>query len=85
MIRGILLLFLIVLVYSAIRTVFRSAQTAYHREDKRARLKGEEMVLCPECGTYVVRGRAVSRRIGGKDVFLCSDSCARHHEEKSRS
>ena len=85
MIRGILVLFLIVLVYSAIRTVFRSAQKAYHEEDKRARLKGEEMVLCPECGTYVVKGRAVNRRIGGKDVFLCGDSCARRREEKHRS
>ena len=85
MIRGVLLLFLIVLVYSAIRTVFRSAQKAYREEDAPARLKGEEMVRDPECGTYVVKGRAVTRRIGGAAVFFCSDSCARRYEEKNRS
>ena len=85
MIRGILVLIFIVLVYSALRTVFRSAHRAYHGESRRARLKGEEMVLDPECRTYVVKDRAVIRRISGIDTFFCSESCAGRYEKKNRS
>ncbi len=84
MIRGILVFIFIVLVYSALRTVFRSAHRAYHEKDTRARLKGEEMVLDPECRTYVVKDRAVTRRIGGNVIFFCGEPCARRYEEKNR-
>ena len=85
MIRSVLVFIFIVLVYYALRTVFRSAHRAYYGKDARARLKGEEMVLDPECRTYVVKDRAVTRRIGGNDTFFCSEPCARRYEEKNRS
>jgi len=83
MIRIVLFTLLFLVLFSAIKAVFRSARRAYHEEDPRARIMGDEMVLDPECRTYVVKSRAVSRRIHGTPVFFCSDACARQHSEKA--
>jgi len=84
MIRSILIFFFIIVVYYAVKTVVRSAINASRQDKQRSRLPGEEMVLDPECHTYVVKDRAVSRRIKGKLCFFCSENCAMHYEEKNR-
>jgi YHS domain-containing protein len=85
MIRNILIFIFIIIIYYALRTVFRSAREAYHAEEKRTRLQGEEMVLDPECSTYVVKARSTARRIGGKLFYFCSEACAKRYEEKNRN
>lgn len=86
MIRPLLIFFFIVIIYYAVRTVIRSALKAYHHEDmnSRGRLKGDELVLDPQCKTYVVKGRATTRRVGGKLYSFCSETCAREYEAKNR-
>jgi len=85
MIRNILVLIIILVIYYALRTVFRSARHAYHAGEKRDRLQGEEMVLDPECHTYVVKARSTAIRIGGKPMYFCSATCAKRYEEKNRN
>lgn len=82
MIRSILLFVCIIIIYNAIKTVFRSAHQAYHREDPRTRIMGDEMVQDPECRTYVLKDRAVVRRIRGVHTYFCSEACARQYEKK---
>jgi YHS domain-containing protein len=82
MLRGILLFVCILIIYNAIKTIFRSAHNAYHREDPRTRIMGDEMVQDPECRTYVLKDRAVVRRIRGSSIYFCSEACARRYEEK---
>jgi hypothetical protein len=85
MIRSLLIFIFFVLVYYAVKTVFRSAISSYREEDrKRTRLMGEEMVLDPQCRTYVPKGRAVPRRIGDELLHFCSEACAKRYEEKRR-
>ena len=84
MIRNILVFIFIIIIYYALRTVFRSAREAYYAGEKRERLQGEEMVLDPECRTYVVKARSTVRRISGKPFYFCSEACAKRYEEKSR-
>jgi YHS domain-containing protein len=86
MIRSVLILFFILVIYYAVKTVIRSAYRAYHHEEEnsRARLKGDELVLDPQCRTYVVKGRATARRIRGKLYSFCSETCARQYEEKNQ-
>jgi YHS domain-containing protein len=81
MIRTALIFIFLVILYYAVKTVVRSAIGAYHRDDGERRLRGEEMVLDPQCKTYVPKGRAVMRRVGGKTVPFCSEACARAYEE----
>lgn len=83
--RAFLLFFLFLVVYQAVKTVFRAAMTAYHEGGSRApRIPGEEMVQDPQCRTYVVKGRALARRIGGRTLYFCSTACADAHERDHR-
>jgi YHS domain-containing protein len=86
MIRGLLFFLVIFMIYSALKTVVRSAFKAYHEDEQRrgGQIMGDEMVLDPECHTYVVKNRAVSRRIRGTLTHFCSDECARRYEDKKR-
>ena len=85
MIRNVLVLIFILVIYYALRTVFRSAREAYHAGEKRSQLRGEEMVLDPECQTYVVKARSTASRIGGKLLYFCSETCAKRYEGKNRN
>jgi YHS domain-containing protein len=84
--RAVLYFILILVVYQAVKTVFRAAMTAYHSGEARApRIHGEEMVQDPQCRTYVVKGRALARRIGGRTTYFCSAGCADAYEREHRS
>ncbi len=86
MIRSLLIFIFLFILYYALRTVFRSAVKGYQEKDRqRTSLMGEEMVLDPECRTYVPKGRAVTRRIGNKLCSFCSETCAKQYEEKNRT
>jgi uncharacterized protein len=86
MMRGVLLFLFFLVVYYALKTVLRSAIRTYRADDRpRTRLMGEEMVQDPECLTYIVKDRAITRRIDGKLCSFCSDACAKLYEEKSRT
>jgi YHS domain-containing protein len=88
MMRGLLFFLAIFVVYLAIKTVVRSAVRSYHDDDEQRRSRrviGDEMVLDPECRTYVVKDRAIARRIRGSLTYFCSEACARQYEEKNRA
>jgi YHS domain-containing protein len=85
MTRTLLIIILLMVAYQAVKTVFRSAMDAYHGGEPRApRIPGEEMVQDPQCRTYVVKGRAVTRRAGGRTRYFCSDACADAYERHLR-
>ena len=85
--RGLLFFLAIFVIYSAIKTIVHSAVKAYHNDEQRRgrQIMGDEMVLDPECHTYVVKDRAVTRRIRGTLTHFCSDACARRYEDNSRT
>ena len=86
MIRAFLIFILIVVAYEAVKIVFRSALSTYHGGEKRPpRIPGEEMVQDPQCRTYVVKDRALIRRIGGRTEHFCSAACADAYERDHRS
>ena len=86
MIRAFLIFILIVVAYQAVKIVFRSALSTYHGGEKRPpRIPGEEMVQDPQCRTYVVKDRALIRRIGGRTEHFCSAACADAYERDHRS
>jgi len=86
MIRPLLIFILIVVVYHAVKIMFRSALSSYHDGEKRPpRIPGEEMVQDPQCRTYVVKDRALIRRVGGRKEHFCSAACADAYERDHRS
>jgi len=87
MIRFLLFFLVIFVIYSALKIVVRSAVKGYREDEKgrSRRVMGDEMVLDPECHTYVVKDRAVTRHIRGTLTHFCSDACAQRYEEKNRA
>lgn len=85
MIRYVLFIIAFFVVYYAIKAVVRSALGTYAKEDRKARIPGDEMVLDPECHTYVIKHRAVTRRVEGNLRYFCSETCARQYAEKNRT
>jgi len=86
MMRALLIFILIVVVYKAVKTVVRAALSTYHGGEKRPpRIPGEEMVQDPQCRTYVVKDRALIRRIGRRNEYFCSAACAETYERDHRA
>ncbi len=87
--RALLYVILIFFLYHAVKTVIRSAVSAYGEGEGTARrpdrIPGAEMVQDPLCRTYVVKDRAVTRRISGSTVHFCSDACADEYVRSRRS
>ena len=86
MMRAFLIFILIVAVYQAVKIVFRAALSTYQGGEKRPpRIPGEEMVQDPQCRTYVVKDRALIRRVGGRTEHFCSAACADAYERDHRA
>jgi YHS domain-containing protein len=86
MIRSILVLIFILVIYYSLKTLVRSALKGYYgEEEKRTQLKGEDMVLDPQCRTYVLKERAVARRVHGRPAYFCSEACAQKFVEQNRA
>lgn len=84
MMRSLLFFIAVILVYYTVKTIVRSALRAYHEEGGRKRIKGEDMVFDPVCRTYVIKDRAVTRRIRGSVHSFCSEACAQRYEQEHR-
>lgn len=71
-----LLLFIVVgwIVFTALRAYF-IARKGSGRNPNLARPKGEEMVLDPQCQSYVPKSEALLR----KGNYFCSEKCAALH------
>lgn len=82
--RYIIFILFIIAVYYFIKTVTRAALKAYTRKEQDNQLPGDEMVQDPECRTYVLKRRAITRRVNGKLQSFCSEACAEQYERKHR-
>lgn len=71
LLRILLVIFLAYIVYAALRAYFATRKTV-GRNSGYARGSGEEMVLDPQCQTYVPRSEAL--RYDGN--YFCSRECA---------
>ncbi len=86
MMRSLLIVVSLFVIYYALRMLFHSAVKGYREgERNHNQSMGEEMLLDPECRTYVPKGRTVTRRIGNKLCSFCSETCANRYEEKHRT
>ena len=45
--------------------------------------RGEEMVLDPECGTYVPRNDAIKAQVKGAAHYFCSTDCRDKHQKRN--
>lgn len=48
------------------------------------RARGNELVKDPYCQTYIPVDTAFRARIGGKDLFFCSEACMNRYLQENR-
>ena len=85
MMRFLFTIVIVMIAWQVLRGLLRSlAGGSANDVPKRDRLRGEEMVRDPECGTYIPKARAVSRSVNGRDLLFCCEDCGRRYAEKNR-
>ncbi|MDO8757001.1 MAG: hypothetical protein Q7J64_03220 [Elusimicrobiota bacterium] len=70
------------LAYLALRAVLRWLLQSRPRAVPSSSSGGDEMVLDPQCGAYVLKEKAVTRVIKGELVRFCGPDCAGAYEKK---
>ena len=70
-------------IYYALKGLFGSISKQMNGERaEEGEAADDEMVACPECGTYFPTGIGVSRRLGRGSHLLCGDECAQKFAER---
>jgi hypothetical protein len=72
-IRLLILLVLAYLVFRIIKILFSSSRTTRLKRNRNPLDKGEELVLCLQCQSYVPKAEAVSSH----GNYFCREECAR--------
>lgn len=81
MLRLLLYLIIIYAIFNLIKNTFRKPP----EKDKAKTPEGEDMVLDPECNTYIPRNRAISGRVRGEKVYFCSEKCLERYRHRKTS
>lgn len=71
--------FLIYTVFQVIKQALLKPPTTPPEKTSR----GEEMVLDPECGTYVPRNDAIKAQDNGTALYFCSTECRDKHQKRN--
>ncbi|PLX98187.1 MAG: hypothetical protein C0623_12735 [Desulfuromonas sp.] len=84
MIRILLFALFFYLVYTLLTFILRSfAQKPLQRPPEKTSV-GEDMVRDPNCGTYVPRGDAITKSVGGEQHYFCSVECRDEYSKKAK-
>jgi len=75
MIRLILLALFFFLGYTLFTAVVRTLKGKGDGIPPEKTTRGEEMVRDPSCGTYLPKGEALRKSVGGKTYYFCSERC----------
>jgi uncharacterized protein len=85
MIRLLLLAIIIYLGYRLFKNFFLAIPRKGTDISTARSRRGEEMVLDPQCGTYVPRGDALEGRAAGKKHYFCSKECRAAYQQRQEN
>ncbi|MBW2057505.1 MAG: hypothetical protein JRH07_07055 [Deltaproteobacteria bacterium] len=83
--RILVLLALILILYYLLRGLFRPRTGAGDRVRRYGGMEStgkNELVKDPYCQTYIPKDTALRARIGGEDLFFCSETCMNSYLEE---
>jgi YHS domain-containing protein len=81
MARFILFIVLFSILYYILHSLVKGIPSLRKETNKKG--EPEELVQDPNCQTYIPKGSAVKKRIGGKDYYFCNPECLRKYLENS--
>jgi len=82
MIKLLLLILLFFVGYSFFQALFPSAAKKQKKRDNSTQ-QGEQMVLDPQCGTYVPLSESFQANIRGQQYNFCSRKCRTEFKKKA--
>lgn len=84
MIKLLLLALLFFLGYSFFQLFFpRRRLPPKGRDFSPRQTQGEPMVEDPQCGKYLPISEAIKAKVGGKEIYFCSQKCRKEYTHKS--
>ena len=86
MIRILIILVLVIALYYMVRGLFRpkAARNSKTLHPGARREEGNELVKDPYCQTYIPTSAAIKARMGGENLFFCSEECMNRYAEEKR-
>jgi hypothetical protein len=75
MIRFAVYVFLVYVIYRMGKSWLRSLQQHEATPEDGSDTQEAELIQDPECGTYFLRQRGISARIGNQTLYFCSKAC----------
>ncbi|OHB33375.1 MAG: hypothetical protein A2X84_01570 [Desulfuromonadaceae bacterium GWC2_58_13] len=84
MIKLLILGLLGFLAYTFFTLITRSVAGGKRAVPSHKTRQGEDMVQDPQCGTYVPRGDAIEKTVGGQKHYFCSARCRDEFIAKNR-
>ena len=82
MVKFLVLIFLVFLIYRAVR---RYMTLGKKTEQSPGEGSVDEMVQDPSCMTYIPRRSAQRKVVGGKEFFFCSKECAEKFQKEMKA
>ncbi len=77
MTRFLLFIILIFILYYLLRFLFKNS--ALSREKRNSKNEPEDLVQDPYCKTYIPRGSALRKKVGGQMLHFCCDRCLKSY------
>jgi YHS domain-containing protein len=74
MVRLGIFLLLVILLYNLLRNLVKKSASS-HRSEEPVERQTAEMVMDPQCGTYVLPAQGVAARVNGRTYHFCSEEC----------
>lgn len=84
MIKLLILGLLGFLAYTFFTAITRSLTGGKKTAPPQKTPQGEDMVRDPQCGTYIPRGDALEKTVGGQRHYFCSTRCRDEFIAKNR-
>jgi len=76
------LILYLVFIYVAVRLI-KNLFLSMPGERKEKTEEGEDMVMDPNCNTYIPKRDAIYRKVGGQKIYFCSDKCLKEYKAKN--
>lgn len=76
------LIFYIIIIYFIVR-IFRTISLSFEEKKKEKTSEGEDMVLDPNCRTYIPKRDAIIKKVRGERFYFCSEKCFKEYKAKN--
>ncbi len=83
MVRFLIYILVIFLLSYLLRFIIKSLTSPVKKKDTRA--EPEELVQDPYCQTYIPKGLALKKKVGGQVQYFCCERCLKNYIREAKN